>query len=78
MYPGGIEVALKDFDKSYDWVAKYPYCSLGDYAEKRSSPIIEKDLLGEMFPTSEKYKEFSRQCLTRMNLEVQLGELILE
>jgi hypothetical protein len=78
LYPSGIEGALKEFDTAYDWTVEYPYCSLGDYAGSRNSPIVDKDLLGEMFPTSEKYKEFARTCLTRVNLEMQLGNLTLE
>lgn len=78
LYPGGLESALKEFDIAYDWATKYPYCSLGDYAGIRNSPIIDKDLLGEMFPTPEKYRQFARGCLTKVNLEMQLGALTLE
>ena len=78
LYPGGPEAALKEFDAAYDWAVRYPYCSLGDYAGSRESPIIDKDLLGDIFPTPGKYKDFARRCLTRMNLEMQVGNLTLE
>jgi len=78
LYPGKYENAVREFDKAYEWAIKYPYCSLADYAGKRNSPIIEKDVLGELFTNPEEYKEFARQCITRMDLEKKLGSLILE
>ena len=78
LYPGGIQKAMEEFDKAYEWAVKYPYCSLADYAINRNSPIIDKDILGEMFPRPEDYKEFARQCLLGMNLENKLGNLIIE
>ncbi|PKL72170.1 hypothetical protein CVV26_02770 [Candidatus Kuenenbacteria bacterium HGW-Kuenenbacteria-1] len=74
-YPGGLEKALKEFDKAYEWVAKDPYNSLGDYAGKRNSPIIDKDILGEMFPTPESYKKFAKQCMLGMCLDEKLNDL---
>lgn len=78
LYPGGLTEAIRNFDKAYEWAIKYPYSSLGDYAGERNSPIIEKDVLGEFFSRPEEYREFARQCITRMNLEEKLGSLILE
>ena len=78
LYPGGIQKAMEEFDKAYEWAVKYPYCSLADYAGNRNSPIIDKDILGEMFSKPEDYKEFARQCLLGMNLENKLGNLIIE
>lgn len=78
MYPGGYEKAVKEFDKAYDWAIEYPYCSFADYAGERKSPIIDKDVLGELFSSPEEYKEFSKQCLTGMDLNNKLGNLKLE
>lgn len=78
-YPeGGLSIALENFDKAYDWAAQDPFTSLGDYAGKRNSPIIEKGMLGEMFPTPEKYKEFAKQCMIDMDLERKLGHLKID
>ena len=77
-YPGGLQEAVKHFDKAYAWATKDPYCSLADYAGLRNSPIIDKDLLGEIFPDPKEYKEFARQCLVREDLEGRLGNLTLE
>lgn len=78
MYPGGYEKAVREFDKAYDWAVKYPYCSLADYAGERSSAIIDKDVLGELFNNPKEYKEFARQCLEQIDLNNKLGKLTLE
>jgi len=77
-YPGGLEKALQEFDKAYEWATNDSYNSLGDYAGKRNSPIIEKDVLGEFFPTPESYKTFAKQCMLRMNLDEKLSKLRLD
>lgn len=76
LYPGGIEKAVKEFDKAFDFAINYPFCSLADYAGIRKSPIIYKDLLGELFPVSKDYKKFARECILGMNLEEKLRDAI--
>lgn len=78
LYPGGLQVAMQEFDKAFNWVVQYSYCSLGAYAGDTNSPIIEKDILGELFPTQEKYRDFVRQCMLSMNLSEKLGPLTFD
>ncbi len=78
LYPGGFHEAIKDFNKAYEWAVQYPYCSLADYARRKNSPIVDKDILEELFSSPEEYKEFAKQCLVRMNLDNKLGRLTLE
>jgi len=78
LYPRGFETAIKNFDDAYQWVIKYPYCSLADYAGERNSPIIDKDILGEMFPSSKKYKKFAKDCIFSINLSEKLGMLTID
>ncbi|MEK9135017.1 MAG: transposase [Patescibacteria group bacterium] len=78
LYPGGYEKAVQEFDKAYEWAIKYPYGSLADYAGKRNSPIIDKDVLGELFSSPEEYKEFARQCLEEIDLDEKLSKFRLE
>jgi len=78
MYPGGLRMAIKDFDKAYEWAIKYPYASLVDYVSEKDSSIIDKDILGELFSNPEEYKKFAKQCLVGMNLSDKLGKLTLE
>lgn len=74
--PGGVAAAMKNFDKAYEQAANYPYSSLGDYAGKRTSPIIDKDILGEIFPTPASYKKFAKEAMEF--IEVRLGDLTIE
>lgn len=76
LYPGGgIKRAMKEFDKAYEFAADYAYCSLGDYAGKRNSPIIDKDILADLFPTPREYKKFARECILGMNIDTILGDI---
>ena len=78
MYPGGIKVAKENFDDAYDFAIKYPYCSLSTYAGVKKSPIIDTDILGEIFSSPEEYKEFARDCILGMDMDEELGILELE
>ena len=74
-YPGGLKKATAEFDKAFDWGLKDPYCSLADYAGHRNSPIIEKSVLGKMFFSPEEYRDFAKQCILGMNLDLKIGKL---
>jgi len=78
LYRGGLEKAAKEFDRAFDFAIDYPYCSLADYAGDRESPIIDKDLLGDLFPSKKDYKKFARECILRMSLEKRLGDLAID
>lgn len=78
LYPKGFEAAIKNFDDAYQWAIKYPYCSLADYAGERNSPIINKDILGEIFPFPEKYKKFSESCISSMDFKERLDKLAID
>ncbi|MBU2036858.1 transposase [Patescibacteria group bacterium] len=75
-YPGGLEKAVREFDKAFEAAINNPFCSLADFAGDRESPIIDKDLLGELFPNKKDYKKFARECILGMNLEEKLGDTV--
>ncbi len=76
LYPGGLEKAVKEFDKAFDFAVNYPFCSLADYATDRKSPILDKDVFEELFLSNREYKEFARECILGMNFEDKLGSVI--
>lgn len=76
LYPDGLEKAVREFEDAFNFVIKYPFCSLSDYTGDRKSLIIEKELLGELFPTKKDYKKFAKDCILGMNLEEKLGDAI--
>ena len=78
LYPGGIKKAMENFEDAFEWAVKYPYCSLADYAGNRNSPIIEKSIAGDMFPSVEEYREFAKKCMFDMNLDDKLSKLIFD
>lgn len=63
LYPGGLKRAIQNFDDAYEQVVGDPLSSLGSYASTQVSPIITKDLLGELFETPESFKEFARESM---------------
>ncbi len=63
LYPGGLVHAIENFDEAYAWASRYPFCSLGTYSGMTISPIIEKDIYGEIFEQPEDFKEFARECM---------------
>jgi len=67
-YPGGLRQAIEHFDDAYERMAGDPFSSLGAYTGRQASPIITKDLLGELFETPESFKEFARETM-RYRLE---------
>jgi putative transposase len=78
LYPGGIEAAVQNFDDAYKFATFYPYCSLGDYADNRNSPITDRDILAEMFRMPKEYKEFAQECILGMNLGAILGPVAFD
>ncbi|PIV86886.1 hypothetical protein COW49_02795 [Candidatus Kaiserbacteria bacterium CG17_big_fil_post_rev_8_21_14_2_50_51_7] len=63
LYPGGLRKAIENFDDAYDRTSKDSLNSLGAYAGIRATPIITKDLLGELFETPRSFKEFARETM---------------
>lgn len=63
LYPGGVQRAIENFDDAYERIAGDPFSSLGAYAGTQVSPIITKDLLGELFETPESFKKFARESM---------------
>ncbi len=70
-YSGGLKQAVENFNDAYERVASDPFSSLGSYAGNQISPILEKDLLGELFETPESFKDFARE-----SMEYRLDQLI--
>ncbi len=62
-YPGGIEGAMKEFDKAFAIALENPFSSLGESFGKRNLGIIDRDFLATRFPTLEIYKEFARDAI---------------
>jgi len=77
-YPGGIEGALKEFEKAVKFVLDNPFSSLGESFGKRDLKIIDRDILKDAFPDFETYKEFLKDALLVRNIREILGKLTIE
>lgn len=63
LYPEeGLIGARKNFNKAWEWAKNFEFSSLGEYCDIRDLPIIEKDVLGEIF-TAKNFKFFSRDVV---------------
>ncbi len=79
LFPGGLEVAIKNLDEALKFVEKYPFSSYADYSgARKSSLIIDKDVLGRVFPKPRDYREFTRDIIKAQVLDRRLEGLKLE
>lgn len=79
-YPKGFTEGLKNFDEAWEWGSKsYLFSSLPQYAGESDSPIIEKGIIGEMFPTPSDFKRHAKEILlTRAGVSEELRALAFE
>ncbi len=63
LYPGGLERAKKEFEIAFQWALNYRFSSLPEYLNIRTQPIIDKELLGELFFGPKDFKDFARDCI---------------
>ena len=73
LYPGGLREAIANFDEAYERTIESPFASLAEYAGRRSSPIVDKDILGELFDSPQEFKDFARECM--LNKLEQMSEI---
>lgn len=77
LFPGGLEKALEDINGASKFVEEYPFSSYQDFIGLRKSLIIDKDILGEIFPTPKGYEEFVRDVIKGKEYEI-LGDLKID
>ena len=57
LYPAGLSKASTEFSKAWKWaIQEYPFSSLRAYALGETSPILTKDVLGEIFESDDHFK----------------------
>lgn len=77
LYPkGGIKKALEDFNRAWEWAIEYPYSSLVDYSGKRTCPVIEKELLGEILGSPTGLKNFALDFMSGRKIDLNLSETV--
>jgi putative transposase len=77
-YPGGIEGAMKEFDKAFNIALENPFCSLGESFGKRDLGVIERDILTNSFSSLGNYKEFAKEAILFRRAKEKLDKLTME
>lgn len=62
-YPGGYKKALKEFNRAYQWAESYPFSSLPEYMGRRAFPIIEPDIVSELFPNARAFRAHAQETV---------------
>ncbi|MEK7479908.1 MAG: transposase [Patescibacteria group bacterium] len=69
-YPRGYARAVAEFDRAWKWaVEEYKFSSLPDYAAKRISPIVDKDLLGDFFSSPGAFRAYAKEMIRNRTVE---------
>lgn len=63
LFPGGLPAAANNFDTAWKEAVDYPFSSLADYAGARNSPIVDKNILGEIFPSPDSFINDSKDFM---------------
>jgi hypothetical protein len=78
-FPNGLRAACTHFEDAYAWALSDPFSSFPDYAGKRRSPVIEKDLLEDAFPSPNHFKKSAYDYVVwRIEREDAMQDLLLE
>jgi putative transposase len=79
LYPGGLNKAIKEFDRSWTWASNYPFSSFQTAALGSKSPIIDQ---GKSFELNLPGRQFKREAYNMLVAHVQikkeLSSLLLE
>ena len=71
------ELGVKNLDSVIKFAEEYPWSTHQEYLGERKSTIIDKGMLGELFPDPSKYQEFSTNVLAGKKFN-EINHLILE
>ena len=67
---GGLAGAANNFDATWNEAINYPFSSLSDYAGLRNSPILDKNILGEIFPSPDPFIDCSRDFILGQKMDI--------
>ncbi|MBI2098548.1 MAG: transposase [Candidatus Wildermuthbacteria bacterium] len=72
------EQGVKDLDAILDFAAEFPWSTHKEYLGTRESIIVDKGVLGTLFPSGESYREFVHAVLPQQNEFEKISHLFLE
>ena len=78
-YPGGLKIALDNFDDAYAWATQYPFSSTADFAGKRKSSLLDHETLKSLFASSADFRVAAEEFVNaRLEIEDALCGLTLD
>lgn len=80
LYPGGLAVALRNFDDAWSWASRYQFSSFASYATDTSSPIVDRECYLKLFSNAPLSKTDCREMLIlhMQHHDVRYSDLCLE
>jgi len=63
LFPGGLRVAVANFDKAYEFAVAYPFSSTADFAGERHSPILDQSLRKEIFESPAGFRASAQEIM---------------
>ena len=63
LFPGGLRAAANDFEKAWEWGVRYPFSSLGSFVNGEGSPVLEKEILGELYGEGKEFKSSAKEMI---------------
>ena len=70
LFSGGFPAAINNFDTAWKEAFDYPFSSLTDYAGLKNSAILDKNILGEIFTSTDSFKNDSRDLILGQKLDI--------
>ncbi len=64
LFPGGMNAAREDFKKAYDWATRYSFSSTADFAGLRTSAILDRMEIRELFPTAKEFQLLAEEIMS--------------
>ncbi len=79
MHEKGYDWAVNNFEEAWNWAVKYPFSSLGDYADDRKSPVVETARLTEIVGGPKRFKEMCEDMIvSREAMDEKINYLTYE
>lgn len=62
-HPAGLNYAIRQFDRAFQWAQNDPFNSLADYAQEAGSPLLDHSVIKELLLQGKDFKNFSRDMM---------------
>jgi len=78
LFEGGIDGAMKNFDKAFQFALDYQFSGLGESLGLRNFSIVDRGELTNKFPNIEACKQFVHDALLNRRVDDLLSEALID